>query len=300
MLRHLIDANPDFAERCEVVFSNTGREMPETLDFVQECGERWGVPITWVEWRPGPSGQQYKIVGHNQAARDGEPFAALIRSKAFLPNQRFRICTQSLKVRPARDYLRSIGWDHWSAAIGIRKDEPHRHEGKSDLKERWRRWMPLVTAGVSKGDVISWWKRQPFDLRLRAVRGNSVMGNCDGCFLKSEAHAAALARDHPERHAWWERMEAETQARWFALSPWARLRRLRLLEFEMCEKLREAYGRPIPRSVIEGFVASARSGGTFSKRFARRDLRAFVERQGDWIFESKGTLCQADDGECVM
>jgi|GEM_PF-748990 len=33
-----------------VAFANTGKELPETLDFVQQCQTRWNVPITWVEW----------------------------------------------------------------------------------------------------------------------------------------------------------------------------------------------------------------------------------------------------------
>jgi 3'-phosphoadenosine 5'-phosphosulfate sulfotransferase (PAPS reductase)/FAD synthetase len=128
MLRHIQIANGGLdPDRVQVVFSNTGREMPQTLDFVAECSHRWGIPITWVEYRSGPAGQQFETVNHNSAARDGEPFAALVADKAFLPNQRFRICTQSLKVRPARDYLRSLGWERWTVAIGIRADEKHRH-----------------------------------------------------------------------------------------------------------------------------------------------------------------------------
>ena len=34
-----------------VVFCNTGREMPATLDFVAECASRWGVQVIWLEYR---------------------------------------------------------------------------------------------------------------------------------------------------------------------------------------------------------------------------------------------------------
>ena len=40
----------EIARALQVVFANIGREMPETLDFVQECSDCWGVPITWVEF----------------------------------------------------------------------------------------------------------------------------------------------------------------------------------------------------------------------------------------------------------
>lgn len=33
------------------IFCNTGKEREETLRFVRECSERWGVPIRWLEYR---------------------------------------------------------------------------------------------------------------------------------------------------------------------------------------------------------------------------------------------------------
>ena len=92
---------------------------------------------------------------------------------------------------------------------------------------------------------------QPFDLRLPNINGRTPLGNCDGCFLKSEANQAMLARDYPDRHAWWERMEAIT-------------------------------------------------GGTFRPKYSKRELREFIEHQGDWVMDAQnGVLCQADDGECT-
>ena len=41
----------------------------------------------------------------------------------------------------------------------------------------------------------------------------------------------------------------------------------------------------------------ANTGRTFSKRYARRDVRQFVGRQGDWIFNDEHILCQVDGGE---
>ena len=256
MLYHIAEANGGIPDRCEVTFQNTGREMPETLDFVAECGSRWGVPIVWLEYRA--AAPWFEIVSHNSAARNGEPFEALIEKRKFLPNQDSRFCTTELKIRTAKRYLRSLGWDYWTNCIGIRADEPKRirPEGVRD-KERWTVWQPLVHAGVSKHTVASFWRRQPFDLRLPNVRGNCWLGNCDGCFLKSEANLAALSRDFPRRHAWWEKMEA------------------------------------LASDLTSG------SAATWSKRYTRRELREFMERQGDWALSTEGVLCQADGGECV-
>ena len=52
MLYHIIQTNGLDAvnsDRVCVTFQNTGAEADETLDFVHECGERWGVRIVWVE-----------------------------------------------------------------------------------------------------------------------------------------------------------------------------------------------------------------------------------------------------------
>jgi len=203
MLHQIAEANGGIPDRCVVSFQNTGREMPETLDFVQECSDRWGIPIVWLEWiREKP---KFQIVSHNSAARNGEPFEALIWQKKHLPNIRIRFCTQELKVLTSKRYLRSIGWDRWTNTVGIRADEAQRL-GKPD-KDRWVTWHPLADAGVTKRDVSDFWDAQPFDLRLPNVNGSCWLGNCDGCFLKSESTLAHLAREYPDRHIWWQNME---------------------------------------------------------------------------------------------
>lgn len=207
MLNQIAEANGGIPDRCQVVFANTGREMPQTLDFVQEVSDRWGIPIAWVEFdREGKAGERFRLVSHNSAARNGEPFKDLIRQKKYLPNQQARFCTGDLKIKPSRDYLRSLGWESWMSALGIRADEPGRIN-REPQRERWQRWYPLADAGVSKHDVAAFWRKQPFDLQLVNIKGKTPLGNCDGCFLKSEANLAALARDYPERHQWWQDME---------------------------------------------------------------------------------------------
>src|ERR1041384_3269478 len=99
LLRQIIDANGGIPDRAVVAFQNTGREMPETLDFVQEVGARWGVPIVWLEYLP--QAPHFAIVSHNSANRDGAPFEALIRKKRYLPNQQQRFCTIELKLLTA-------------------------------------------------------------------------------------------------------------------------------------------------------------------------------------------------------
>ena len=69
MLHEILKTNEGLPERCKVLFANTGREMPETLDFVQECSERWNVPITWLEYNRRDSKVTFDVVNHNSASR---------------------------------------------------------------------------------------------------------------------------------------------------------------------------------------------------------------------------------------
>ena len=205
MLHQIIEANGPLPERVIVSFQNTGREMPQTLDFVQECGERWNVRIVWLEYRP--DAPRFEVVSHNSASRNGEPFAALIEKRKGLPYKFARFCTAELKVHAVTRYAKSLGWQKWWSAIGIRADEPRRLGGKTDARERFTHWYPLAAANVSRRDVAAFWRRQSFDLRLQNINGKTPLGNCDGCFLKSEASRAHLAKEHPERFAWWVEME---------------------------------------------------------------------------------------------
>ena len=229
MLHEILRVNGPLPDRAVVTFQNTGREMPQTLDFVAEIGRRWNVHIVWLEYRV--QAPFFEVVTHNSAARAGEPFEALIEQRKYLPNQAARFCTIELKIRTAKRFLRSLGWNHWTNCVGFRADEPLRLN-KPPPKDRWTVWTPLADAGLSRHDVARFWARQPFDLALPNVNGRCPLGNCDGCFLKSEANIAALIREYPDRAAWWERMEAKAArltsgpaARWSKRYGRAELRR---------------------------------------------------------------------------
>ncbi len=204
MLRQILDVNGGLPDLAVVTFQNTGREMPETLDFVAEVGARWGVNIVWLEYRP--TAPFYEIVSHNSASRNGEPFEMLLARKMALPTMFRKWCSAELKTKTSKRYLVSLGWKQWRSAIGFRADEAHR---TPFVDNRATGWTPLRDAGVSRHDVAAFWRSQPFDLHLPIINGKTIGGNCDGCFLKSEAFLSALSRDMPDRHAWWETQETK-------------------------------------------------------------------------------------------
>lgn len=211
---------PDYVKVC---FANTGREMPETLDFVRDCGEQWGVDIVWLECRarPGEAGEnkfvyETEVVSYETASRNGEPFAQLITARNYLPNVVARFCTSELKVRRVVDYLNSIGHGDGERlhVIGIRFDEPRRaikmHNKKNEGHDCW---CPLYEDKVTALDVAAFWNAQNFDLNLHNRDGVTDWGNCDLCYLKGGNKKLSLVRERPDLADWWIEQEAKINGR---------------------------------------------------------------------------------------
>lgn len=206
MLHHILQAHGGILpEDVLVCFANTGREMPATLDFVRDCGAAWNVPIVWLEYRWQPGAHGYEVVNHNSASRNGEPFEMMLAGKSMLPNPVMRFCTTELKIRTMKRYVvKTLGWAHWANVVGLRADEMGRVERtRNKNKDRWTVATPLAVAGVDLINVLQFWKKQPFDLRL----AGPWEGNCDGCFLKSRASIARVMADHPDQMEWWSHQE---------------------------------------------------------------------------------------------
>jgi hypothetical protein len=226
LLHQLLEANGDLPERVRVVFANTGREDPRTLDFVQKIGERWSVHITWVQYLPHDP--WFEIVSHNSAARNGEPFEEMIKHKRFVPNGGKRICTEQLKVRTARRMLVASGWTNWTKTLGIRADEPHRHD--QDDQPREKVWMPLIPAGITKPMVLDFWERQQFNLP------EGVDSNCILCFQFGLVQLAKQMRDDPDDD-FPERMEALGFGT-FRKQPWSEIRKIALGQADLFQPLK--------------------------------------------------------------
>lgn len=197
------------------LFANTGKENEATLVFVREMARQWDVPITWVEYRAEPP--WFAVVDFDTAARDGEPFEALIRKRRYLPNPLARFCTSELKIRSMHRHLRAMGWyegdDGWDQMIGIRADEQRRvakirARGHSTETIKEEMTLPLADASVVLADVRDFWAAQPFDLDLPVLNGRTPDGNCDLCFLKPPAVRLSILRRAPEKAVWWIAQEA--------------------------------------------------------------------------------------------
>lgn len=206
MLWRVLQSNHGLPAGAIICFANTGKEEEATLEFVQECQDRWAVPITWVEYTPEvPWG--FRQVTIRTANRTGEPFEKLNRSRKFLPNPVARFCTVELKILPAIQLMRRLGFIEHENLIGMRADEPDRvatvRASPSGGKPGVERRVPLAEVNISNQDVLSFWRAQPFDLGLPVINGKTMHGNCDLCFLKPPFQRLSLIREKPQRAVWW-------------------------------------------------------------------------------------------------
>ena len=205
-------------KNANVVFCNTGKERPETLDFIHEFELRYQVPIVWLEYRYRKNAAGRKkgkeksiaiVTDYKNASRRGEPFESLISGKSYLPNTVQRICTSELKVATVSRWARrEKGITEWYSILGIRADEESRllrmSKNSTGLARRneMARLFPMVAAGVTKKIVDDFWAKHNFDLGI-----SSYAGNCDLCFMKRKGTLTSLLRKHPEWADWWSKME---------------------------------------------------------------------------------------------
>lgn len=186
------------------IFANTGKELPETLDFINKCDEEWNLNIVWLEANvinEKRVGTTFKIVNYETASRNGQPFEDMLK-KYPLPNNMASNCTRELKQRPIDKFVKSLGYDEVITAMGIRYDERHR-ESNNAIKDKIV--YPLIyDVKVDNKFIRDWWDKQSFDLQLKDYEGN-----CDLCFKKSLKKRLTIIQENPKTAEWWLKMEQD-------------------------------------------------------------------------------------------
>lgn len=217
MLHNVIQAHKGkLPDDVHVVFANTGKEVPETLDFINDISIKWDVNIHWLEleifeerpiWRT-------KIVDYKTASRNGEPFDMLIKKQPFLPNPSMRFCTSELKINVMKRFMQSKGYKEWFNVVGLRYDEPRRvSKIRGQTKNKWISIAPMYDAKHTIKDVVNFWSKQNFDLKLTSFNGKAPAGNCDLCFLKGMDTTISILKERPHLADWWIAKEKEVNAR---------------------------------------------------------------------------------------
>tara|TARA_R100000030_G_scaffold72705_1_gene56048 strand:+ start:3478 stop:4323 length:846 start_codon:yes stop_codon:yes gene_type:complete len=186
------------------IFANTGKERKETLDFINKCDSQWNLNIIWLEAKINETkgvGTSYNIVDYKNADRTGKVFERMLK-KYPLPNAFASNCTRELKLKPIEKYVKDLGYDSYTTALGIRYDERHRKSLKA--KENKIIYPLCDDIKVDGAFIRKWWERQTFDLKLKDYEGN-----CDLCFKKSVRKRMTLIKENKDIAKWWINMESK-------------------------------------------------------------------------------------------
>lgn len=171
-------------EDFEMVFSDTGAELPETY---------WLLP------------RLAKYVGKKLTVVSGGSFYQHLTQYGFLlPGPRVRWCTRVLKQAPQDAYFKSIGAER--VCVGIRADEPRRlHTNTKPRTGIHQFTYPLADAGMDKADVIKLCEKHGLLSPVYEWRTNV---SCFCCFFQRLSDWKGLMQHHPtlyEVATEWER-----------------------------------------------------------------------------------------------
>ncbi|WP_113636074.1 phosphoadenosine phosphosulfate reductase domain-containing protein [Nubsella zeaxanthinifaciens] len=172
-----------------VLFTDTKWESKETYKFIEDFEKFEGIKV-------------HRTSFTHKRSPGLEGFPALLNYKVYLPNRERRICTDELKVKTAKRYLRALGIRRFENYIGFRYDEAHRVKRNSSRFVNVINKYPLYDLGVTKEMVDQYWLTKPYTLDVPRI-----LGNCDLCFLKGKNAIISILQHHPELAEKW--IEAE-------------------------------------------------------------------------------------------
>src|SRR5207248_2528451 len=126
----------DRVSEMEYVFCDTGKELPETYEYLDRLEALLGISV--------------RVLRHDILSRDGDAFEDLLQIKRnYLPSPQMRWCTLELKIRPFEKY---VGEDSVLNYIGIRADE--NRKGYISHKPNITPRYPFIEDGKCKDDIV--------------------------------------------------------------------------------------------------------------------------------------------------
>lgn len=196
------------------VFSNTGMERKETIDFLKNIEKYWGIDLIKIEGVYSDelgTGIGYKIVDWDNLDMNCKPFEEMISHKnkgVFngLPNQKAPYCSENLKTTPARKLANDLfGLNNYITAIGFRREDMPKRISWAEIKEDKKRIFPLITDfdfPISQYDLNETWAKEPFKLEI-----HGKYGNCDLCWKKSTSNLLENIKYGSNSIEFWRKME---------------------------------------------------------------------------------------------
>ena len=182
---YMKETRPDLD--IEYFFTDTGYELPETNEFIDQLEERLGY-IHRLNERSL----------NNIEGRGEVDFKSLLQKhRNFLPSQRDRWCTVQLKLRPFElwaDTFIEEGYQIFNY-VGIRADEPHR-TGLLSPNRPITTVMPFREDGIVKSDIENILQRN--GLELPGYYEWRSRSGCSFCFYQRKIEWIRLKDRHPD------------------------------------------------------------------------------------------------------
>ena len=170
----------DKVPEIEYVFCDTGKELPETYEYLGLLEVALGKPVT-------------RLMHEDRCGFD----ELLAMRRGFLPSPQVRWCTEYLKIKPFEKY---VGDNVVVNYIGIRADETHRKRYISTRPNIQARY-PFIEDGIRRRDVIRILNEthvggRPLGLP-KYYRWRSRSG-CYFCFFQQRREWVGLLLHHPD------------------------------------------------------------------------------------------------------
>lgn len=162
----------DRVPQMEYAFCDTGKELPETYEYLARIEAYLGKPVIRLNSDRGFD-HWLEIYG------------------GYLPSSRMRWCTRQLKLKPFETY---VGSDNVISYVGIRADEDR--EGYISTKPNIKAVFPFREDGIVKADVVRILEESgvgmPTYYEWRSRSG------CYFCFFQQKNEWLGLRERHPE------------------------------------------------------------------------------------------------------
>ena len=176
---YMRDRVPDM----EYFFSDTGKELPETYEYLDKLEAFLGKPIVRLNMHDDPNED-----------RGFDHYWEYIY-EGLLPSSQVRWCTVNLKIRPFEEY---IGEDRAYHYIAIRADEdrvgykPPKISSLPNIQPKY----PFKEDGITKDDVYRILEKNGIGLpdyyKWRTRSG------CYFCFFQRKSEWVGLLEEHPD------------------------------------------------------------------------------------------------------
>ncbi|MDE0484513.1 MAG: phosphoadenosine phosphosulfate reductase family protein [Candidatus Poribacteria bacterium] len=175
---HMRDRVPEM----EYFFTDTGKELPETYEFLNRLETFLGKPIVRLNMNLDPNKN-----------RDFDHWLTLY--KGLLPSSQVRWCTINLKIKPFEEY---VGKDKVYHYIAIRADEDrigYKPPKISSLRNIIPKY-PFKDDGITKEDVYQILEES--GLGLPDYYEWRTRSGCYFCFFQRKSEWVGLLEQHPE------------------------------------------------------------------------------------------------------